>query len=552
MSGLDIVYSFFWFIAGVGVFLYGIKMMGEGLETVAGENIKKMFGKMDKNVFSGLGIGIATTSIVQSSSAVTVMTVGFVNAGFMSLLQATGIIFGANIGTTITAQLMAFGYGGVTNINLTVFFAAFAGIGAFMSMSKKDLPRKLGAIFVGLGMLFVGLSVMGNSTKSFSASPEIVSLICAFKNPVLLILAGVLVTALIQSSSAVSGIIIAMSASGILCFEQGMFLIVGSNIGTCVTALISAIGTGINAKRVSLIHLFFNITGALLFLLTNLFVPYEKLLTSAFQSSEVRIAMLHTFFNIGTVIFLLPFSKLLVKFVTIILPERKKKEEDYGKHFYYVDYNLLETPAVAVQQTKREIENMLRLSMINFRLAMDAIILSDTAMKESFYKTEDIINFLNIEVTKFLSCLSGSDLSAKDHAFISASYHTLSDAERIGDHAVNIMEFAEHTESNGIIFSEESKEEMSNMLSEVNKLYEFTSKIYSDHDLSYLPLVLEHEDKIDELKALMGRNHISRLSEGVCTPEAGAIYLNLASNCERIGDHLRNIAILAKGQIRQK
>lgn len=550
MSGIDIVYSLFWFLAGIGVFLYGMKMMGDGLENLAGENIKKMFGKLDKNIFASLGIGLATTTIVQSSSAVTVMTVGFVNSGFMSLLQATGIIFGANIGTTITAQLMAFGYGGVTNINLTVFFAGFAGIGAFMVMSKKDILRKLGSIFVGLGMLFVGLSVMGNSTKAFSSSPEIVSFISSFDSSVLLILAGVLITALLQSSSAFSGIIIAMTSANILTFNQGMFLIVGSNIGTCVTALLASIGTNVNAKRVSIIHLIFNLTGAILFVITNLFIPYEKLLTNAFPSPETRIAMLHTLFNIGTVIVLLPFSTLLVKFVTVILPEKKKKVEDFGKHFYFVDYNLLETPALAVALTEREIENMLRLAMINYRLSMDAIILSDTAMKESFYRTEAIIDFLNIEVTKFLSCLSRCDLSDKDHDFISSAYHILSDAERIGDHAVNIMEFADNAEKTGITFSEDSREEMRKMLSEINTLHEYTLKLYKDKDLSYLPLALEHEDKIDELKAQMGMNHISRLSEGVCTPEAGAIYLNLASNCERIGDHLKNIAILSKNQIR--
>lgn len=550
MSSLDIVYSLFWFLAGIGVFLYGMKMMGDGLENLAGENIKKMFGKLDKNIFASLGIGLATTTIVQSSSAVTVMTVGFVNSGFMSLLQATGIIFGANIGTTVTAQLMAFGYGGVTNINLTVFFAGFAGIGAFMVMSKKDTLRKLGSIFVGLGMLFVGLSVMGSSTKAFSSSPEIVSFIASFDSSLLLILAGVLVTALIQSSSAFSGIIIAMTAANILSFNQGMFLIVGSNIGTCITAILASIGTNVNAKRVSLIHLFFNIIGATIFVLTNLFIPYEKLFTTAFSSPETKIAMLHTFFNIGTVIILLPFSSLLVKLVTIILPEKKKKIDDYGKHFYFIDYNLLETPSIAVSLTQREIENMLRLSLINYRLSMDAIILSDTAMKEAFYKTEAIIDYLNIEVTKFLSCLSRCDLSDKDHEFISAAYHILSDAERIGDHAVNIMEFADNAERTGITFSEESKEEMRKMLSEINTLHEYTLKIYKDKDLSFLPLALEHEDKIDELKAQMGKNHISRLSEGVCTPEAGAIYLNLASNCERIGDHLKNIAILSKNQIK--
>lgn len=544
MSTLDYVYAVFLFLAGVGVFLYGISTMGESLEILAGNRLKKLFAKTDKNIFAGLGIGAVTTAAVQSSSAVTVMAIGFVNSGFMSLVQATGIIFGANIGTTITAQLMAFGFGGVSTINLSIFFGAFAGIGAFLLMTKKETLIKLGRVFIGVGLLFVGLIVMGDSTKAFSNSEAIINFMALVKNPVLLLLVGIAVTALIQSSSAFSGIILAMTISNIITFKQGMYMVVGSNIGTCITALIASLGAGINAKRVSVIHVLFNVIGASLFLLTDLFANYESLLSKAFSSPQTRIAMLHTFFNIATVVVLLPFARPIVKLSKLIVPEKKVPEDDYGKRFYFIDYNLLKTPSLAVAQTAREISHMLRLSMQNFRLSMEALMLSDLAMKEAFYKTEDIINFLNIEITKFLSSLSSLEISQQDHLFISSSYHILSDIERIGDHAVNIMEFAKLAEDCGIVFSEDGKEEMQGMLKEITTMYELTSQIYDSRNMTNLPLVMESEDKVDAMKKSMGDNHVVRLSEGSCSPEAGAIYLNLASNCERVGDHLRNITIL--------
>lgn len=544
MSALDYVYAAFLFLAGVGVFLYGMNLMGDSLELLAGKNLKKMFSKTDNNIFAGLGIGIATTTVIQSSSAVTVMAVGFVNAGFMSLLQATGIIFGANIGTTVTAQLMALGLGGVSSVNLSIVFASLAGIGAFMLFSKKDMVQKVGKVLVGFGILFVGLIVMGDSTKTFAKSEAIIKFMAIVKNPILLLLVGVGVTAIIQSSSAFSGIILAMTASGMITFDQGLYMIIGSNIGTCVTALIASIGTCTNAKRVALIHVMFNVLGSVVFMLTDLFAHYGDLLSKVFPSPQTRIAMAHTLFNVGTVIILLPFAKLLVKLSQKIIRDKDVAFDDFGKRFYFLDYNLLKTPSLAVSQASREVSHMLRLSIQNYRLAMEALISGDTSVKEAFYRTEDIINYLNIEITKFLSKLSSFEITENDHTFISASYHILSDIERIGDHAVNILEFALEAEKAEIAFSDEGKEEMEEMLKEITIMYELCSQIYDSRNLSSANLVFEHEEIVDALKDTMGANHIKRLSEGSCTPEAGAIYLNLASNCERVGDHLKNIVVL--------
>lgn len=514
MSALDYVYAVFLFLAGVGVFLYGINLMGDSLEILAGKNLKKMFSKTDNSIFAGLGIGLVTTSVIQSSSAVTVMAVGFVNAGFMSLLQATGIIFGANIGTTVTAQLMALGLGGVSSINLSIFFASLAGIGAFMLLAKKEMVQKVGKVLVGFGILFVGLIVMGDSTKTFAKSEAVLNFMSVVKNPLLLLLVGVGVTAVIQSSSAFSGIVLAMTSSGMISFDQGLYMIIGSNIGTCITALIASIGTSTNAKRVAIIHVLFNTIGALLFMITDLFAHYGDLLARVFPSPQTRIAMAHTFFNVGAVILLLPFAKLIVKISQKIIPDKGAVYDDLGKRFYFLDYNLLKTPSLAIAQANREISHMLRMSIQNYRLAMEALINGDTTVKDAFFRTEDIINYLNIEITKFLSKLSSLEITENDHTFISASYHILSDIERIGDHAVNILEFALKAEQSEITFSDDGKEEMKEMLKEITTMYELCGQIYDSRNLSSAKLVFEHEDVVDALKDTMGINHIQRLSEG--------------------------------------
>ena len=282
MSGLDIFYTLLSALAGLGVFIFGMKLMGDSLESVSGNTIKNMFSKIDNNPLLGIGIGLGTTAVIQSSSAVTVMLVGFVNANLMTLYQATAVIFGTNIGTTVTAQLVAWGYGGIASFDLTAIFASCAGIGAFMVLfiKKNDLAKQIGTIICGLGMIFVGLSVMGDGMSAFGENPDIVGVFGKVTNPLLLLLLGTAVTAVIQSSSAMSGLVITMSAAGVLTFPQAMYIVVGSNIGTCVTALLSSIGTGTNARRTAVVHLLFNVIGVIVFMLTDLFAHYDRLLMS--------------------------------------------------------------------------------------------------------------------------------------------------------------------------------------------------------------------------------------------------------------------------------
>lgn len=541
MTNLDIFYAFLSLIAGVGVFIIGIKMMGDNLESLSGPKIKKMFAKLDKNIFVGVGIGLATTALIQSSGAVSAMAIGFVNSGFMSLLQATSIIFGANIGTTVTAQIIALGYGGIGKINFTIILASLAGLGSMLSFSKKEKVRTSGLLITGLGILFVGLHLMGMSMNGFTKSAAIHNFIQKVNHPMLILLVGIFATALLQSSSAFTGIVIAMSSSGLLSFNQAMFLIVGSNIGSCVSAVIASIGTTVNAKRVAFIHILFNIIGVAIFMLTNLFAHYDQLFGKINGNIELKIAFLHTAFNIGTVLILLPFIKLIVKFSEKVLPEKHKQDKG-DKHFYFVNDQLLKTPLMAVNQLKLEILHMLELAMKNFIIAMEAIINIDTSKQKELNDNEDVINYLNKNLVIFMVAVSNTSISLKDRIYLGTAHHSVSDTERIGDYAVNIMEYAIQCEKEGISFSNSGIEEIIKLKEEILSLYELVVLAYKEEQLALIPSIYEHEQNIDDIKDLMGANHIVRLSTGSCTPDAGAYYLSLANDCERVGDHLTNIA----------
>ena len=546
MNGLDIFYTLLGAIAGLGVFIFGMKLMGDSLESVSGNTIKNMFSKIDNNPLLGIGIGLGTTAVIQSSSAVTVMLVGFVNANLMTLYQATAVIFGTNIGTTVTAQLVAWGYGGIASFDLTAIFASCAGIGAFMVLfiKKHDLAKKIGTIICGLGMIFVGLSVMGDGMSAFGENPDIVGVFGKVTNPLLLLLLGTAVTAVIQSSSAMSGLVITMSAAGVLTFPQAMYIVVGSNIGTCVTALLSSIGTGTNARRTAVVHLLFNIIGVIVFMLTDLFAHYDRLLMSWFDTPQVQIAMLHTLFNVATVIILLPFMKPLVKLVTLIVPEKKSSKKTSVLSF--LNEQILSAPPLAVANLKKEILSMLDLAKENFMAALEEATSLSFSDSKKIAEREKRINDLNKEITAFMIKLSNEELSATDKKYIAAAFHSVSDIERIGDYAENIAEYAEKLKEYRQSFSPEGLSEIDSLRQTLENMFSLTAKIYERNDASLIPELYTHEQNADDLKKTMGDNHIARLHSGVCSPEAGALYLSLASDCERIADHLTNIANTAK------
>ncbi len=555
MNWLDIFYAFLSLLGGIGVFLYGMKLMGDSLEMVAGNEIKRMFAKISNKKLIGVGIGTVTTAVVQSSAAIIVMSMGFVNSGLMSLTQAITISYGANIGTCVTALIVAVGVGGFADVQLTVIFAALAGVGALMIMfTKKDKVKKIGGIITGLGMIFVGLSVMTGSMSIFSQSDKISAFLAKISNPALLLLFGILFTALIQSSSAVSGIVITMVASvpALLQFDQALYIILGSNIGTCITSLIAAIGTNTNAKRAAVINVFYKTVGVIIFGILSIWVPFGKMF-SVFKAPALQVAMFHLFFNVVATVIFFPFTNLMVKASEKIMPEKKKPVDENEPHLYFLEERLLRTPPVAVAQLKNEIENMAEIAKSNFDKCMDAVMVGKVSdVIDEIAKNEKCLNFLNREITKYLVKLSQVDLSEDDKLLISTSYHTVSDIERIGDYAENISEYAEKMEADKLTFSPKAISEIQTLKATITNLYDEVMKTYKEDTLDYIDKVNEYEESVDRQKEEMGEHHIERMNKGECTPEVGAIYLSLSSNAERVADHMTNIAYAVRSYAKKK
>ena len=555
MNWLDIFYAFLSLLGGIGVFLYGMKLMGDSLEMVAGNEIKRMFAKISNKKLIGVGIGTVTTAVVQSSAAIIVMSMGFVNSGLMSLTQAITISYGANIGTCVTALIVAVGVGGFADVQLTVIFAALAGVGALMIMfTKKDKVKKIGGIITGLGMIFVGLSVMTSSMSIFSQSDKISAFLAKISNPALLLLFGILFTALIQSSSAVSGIVITMVASvpALLHFDQALYIILGSNIGTCITSLIAAIGTNTNAKRAAVINVFYKTVGVIIFGILSIWVPFGKMF-SIFKAPALQVAMFHLFFNVVATVIFFPFTNLMVKASEKIMPEKKKPVDENEPHLYFLEERLLRTPPVAVAQLKNEIENMAEIAKSNFDKCMDAVMVGKVSdVIDEIAKNEKCLNFLNREITKYLVKLSQVDLSEDDKILISTSYHTVSDIERIGDYAENISEYAEKMEADKLTFSPKAISEIQTLKATITNLYDEVMKTYKEDTLDYIDKVNEYEESVDRQKEEMGEHHIERMNKGECTPEVGAIYLSLSSNAERVADHMTNVAYAVKSYAKKK
>lgn len=548
MDTITVVTSVLTLIAGVGVFLIACTMMSANLESLGSRKLKSLFSKASKSKLVGVGVGTVTTAVIQSSSATSVMVIGFVNAGIMTLAQAATVIFGANIGTTITGQLVALGMFGGNSISTSVVFAAFAGVGAFiLAFSKKDKLQKIGGIMAGFGMIFVGLSLMSGSMKSFSELDEVKNFFAMFRNPFLLVLIGAAFTAVIQSSSVMTSMAITMVVTGLISLNQGIYITMGSNIGTCVTALIAGISSNRNAKRAALIHLIFNVSGVIVFMLIGLFLNiggidfgwlFARMIPGAPQT---QLAMFHTVFNVTTVIIVLPLTNLLVKLVTKIIPDKKGTEKDAPK-FYFVDEHLLITPPIAVQQTKNEVLNMAKIAINNFGIAFDTICSLDFSKMNQFKINENRLNFLNKELGAFIAKLLKTELTENDRIYLTTAIRTISDLERVGDYAENIVEYADKLREVNDKFSAEALNEIAELKNLILTLYEKVMLAYGETNRAALEDALNIEDKIDGITAAMAKNHIIRLSEGVCTPDAGAQYLSLSSDSERIADHLINMA----------
>lgn len=536
-------------LAGIGVFLIACQMMSSNLEAASSERLKKLFSKASNSKLMGVGIGALGTAAIQSSGATTVMTIGFVNAGIISLSQAATIIYGANIGTTITAQIVALGMFGGNSLSTSVIFSALAGLGAFLSLfAKKSGPKTLGGILAGFGLLFVGLELMSGSMEAFAALDGVKTFLSGIGNPVLLVLLGAVLTAIIQSSSVMTSIALAMVVTGLIGIDQGIYLTLGSNIGSCVVAVIAGVASGTNAKRTALIHLLFNCTGVVIFMLAALLlgwfdISYGSVFARLFPSApQVQLAMFHTFFNITTVVLMLPLTGALVGLVSKLIPERTIRQNvEFSLH--YVDDNMLRTPPVAVSQVKREILRMADIAMENVDRALYMAVELDFAGRGAFERDERQLNFINRALVNYVVVLSGrSGLGEKDRSYLSGTYRNIRDLERIGDYAENIVEYATILADSAQQFSDDAKYEISQMKTLLHQLFDNAMDAYQNENFTALDKANVIEEEIDDYTKRMEEGHIARMEKGICTPSVGAQYLELSSNAERIADHLINLA----------
>ena len=546
MTATDIITAVLQLAAGIGIFLVACSMMSSNLESLSSSKLKTLFSKASGSKLLGVGIGTVGTAAIQSSGAVTVMVIGFVNAGIMSLVQAATIIFGANIGTTVTGQIVALGMFGSDMISTTVIFSALAGIGAFMtSFAKSDTVKKTGGILAGFGMLFVGLEMMSGSMDSFARLDAVKNFLAGISNIFLLIVIGALLTAIVQSSSVMTSVAITMVVSGLITLRQGIYLTMGSNIGSCVVALMAGLTSGKNAKRTATIHLIFNIGGVVLFTLIGIFVDFGAVFGSLFPNApQTQLAMFHTTFNVCTAFVALPLTDLLVKAVTKLIPDVPEpvgEEKKDAPRLHYINDYMLKTPPVAVQQAKYEIVNMAEIAMQNFSLSCRIVSTLDFSEIEQFRSNENELNFLNKQIVSYLVKLSNMQLSEKDMTYISTAFHAVTDLERVGDYAENIVEYAEHLRNAGEHFSDEAISEIKAVRDLIEELFTHIMHAYIDNDKKSLDLAFETEDMVDTVTSEMAENHISRLGAGICTADVGAQYLSLSSDAERVADHFINV-----------
>ena len=534
--------SLVWLLAGVGVFIVGMNFLSDALEKSAGSGMKKMLEKISNNRLSGVGIGAGVTAIIQSSSATSVMVIGLVNAGVMTLMQATPIIMGANIGTTITGVLVA-----LKNdyFNMLMYLLAFAGV--MMGFFKSEKIKLAGLLCSGLGLIFVGLEVM--SSEQAFGNPLVEELFTnVFKTidfPLLLIFVGIIFTALIQSSSAATGVVITMVGTGVLPLELALFIILGANIGTCVTALLASVGANANSKRVALIHFTFNVIGTVLFtaLIWIFKEPAVNLLVSIFPGSDpmslqMRVSIFHVIFNVTTTALLIPFTKYLVKYSCLVIKDKKATEETVT--LKYVDDRLLTTPPIALMQVKKEMDYMLYLVEENMNLSFEAMENSTLTSGDTIRSNETIIDFTNGALTKFLIKLS-ANASESDERIIGSYFHVLNDLERIGDHAENFYEIAEEMLGKKIEFSQTGRSDIKKMRDVILNMLVISKDAFENLNKSRLSELVVLEDSVDTMKKELTANHFARLAEGNCSMEVSPYYSSAISGLERVADHLVNV-----------
>ena len=551
---IEYISSLFEFAGGIGMFLYGMNTMADGMQRSAGGKMKKLLGYLTSNRLLAIIVGAVITAIIHSSGATTVMVVGFVNAGLMTLVQAVGVIMGANIGTTITAWIVSLGQlGDAAKVMNPSFYAPFLiGIGAFVILfSKKDKVKNAGEIIVGIGLLFEGLTFMSSSIAPYTDAPIFSQ---AFQivgsNPFLGILIGIIVTAVLQSSSASVGILQTLALNGVVTTNAAIYITLGQNIGSCVTALISSAGTTRTAKRAACMHILFNIAGALLFGTVGfiLFSIYPAL--AAHNITSVEISVFHTFFNITCTLVMFPFANLLVKISGLIVRENEKQDDfaeleakdavaaEIARHF---DSRLLGQPSVAVETAKNEVITMGNLALDNIKYAAEATQKNDQTMVDKVYEIEHKVDLYEKYLTDFLIKVNNLSITQEQHLLVKNLFHAIIDIERVSDHAENIAELAKYKIEHQIIFSEKGTQELNQLWDKVVHCFEEAVKARGTGSRQAIQNVLRIEDEVDDLEEELRNKHIERLSAGLCIPSNGVVFLDILSNLERMSDHANNI-----------
>ena len=536
MSILEIVINI---LAGCGAFLLGFKVLSDNMERVAGGGLKKLFNKTSDKRLVNVGMGAAATAVVQSSSITTVMVVGFVNAGIMTLYQAAAVIMGANIGTTITGQIAA-----LNAFNIDLVFMLLLFVGVFMDLfSKNDKVKGIGLSLAGLGLVFVGLGLMSDPMSFLKTNKSVTDFLAAVNNPILLLFIGAGLTAIIQSSSAVTTIVISMATNGLIIGGGGnaaLFVILGSNIGTCVTALISSIGTSINARRASIIHLLFNVIGSMIFVVFLLVWKSfaATTLEKWFHEPGTQIAMFHTVFNCTCTLLFLPFTKWLVKAATLIVPEKKKEDE---KETTFMDKRFLATPALAISQLKKESFRMADLAMQSVDTAYKAFKTRDVEKAEEVYAINEKVLKIGASISDYLVQVSAVGVNLANEKIVAALHSNVGDIARIAELGDNFTKYTKKEVEENLTFSAVVEEKLEEMYSLLKKQYETCKRILLDKT-DELQEADRLEEEVDTMRKELVADHIARLSKGECKPENNAVFINLVSNMERIGDHLNFIS----------
>ena len=540
------IYSLFAVLGGLGLFFLGMKQMGDGLELAAGNKLRTLLEKITSNRYLGMLVGLVVTAVIQSSSATAAMVVGFTNAGLMELTQTVGILFGSKIGTCMTSVLLSFDMGSIVPLFI------FVGIIIIMFV-KKNNYKYYGQIIAGFGILFYGMTVMSGGLKSLNETGMIDDILGSVNSPWLGLLIGTVITAVIQSSSASVGILMALGAAGAIGIDQAIFIVYGMNIGACMPAFLSAIGAKRNAKQVAVINLLITVFGAVLLVPVTMILPIAGTIESILPGAVgAQISAAHIFFNVINMVVLMPFSNLMVKLTQKILPYHEDPEKD-KMAVEFIDNRILTTPPMAVLQCEKEVARMTRLVQKNYNRAMIAFFERDKSSIEKVLEREKVIDFLSKEITDYIVKINALDIEDRDRQVIAAMYSAIQDLERIGDHAENIVEYTRTIIEDGLTFSDTALGEIRDISDKCRSLMELSFAMFNAQGASpqLIERIIQTEDAVDECKDEYKMHHIVRMNAGECNAESGTMFLNMLIDIERVGDHAINVAFAIPNRQKQ-